>query len=245
MFLFSMTSADLCVGITGLVQWILYVSLTKLGKVWKLYGVLPVFGSFFIFVLSLATMTGDILISVKYALRYPSIMSETRAKLCILVTWLFMLVYFTVQSLIFVYVSPLVEVRARGLAVGVLFVIGSIVLSVLSILYLLVERKSAKTKSVSYGTMDPDIVTCAEATKSTITKHCNNAKETSKLKNSTTGEAELSFQVTESYRTSNNESHKSTDESVTRVNRHKNNVSSINSTIVYNTKGLQQELSSK
>ena len=246
MFLLSMTSADLCVGITGLVHWILYVSLTKLGTVWKLCGVLPMFGSFFISVFSLATMTGDRLISVKYALRYPSIMTKTRAKLCILVTWLFMLVYLTVQSLIFVYASPWVEVRARALAVGILFVMGSVVLSVSNtILFLLVQRKFAKTKSVSSGTLALDIVTSTEATKSTIKKHCSDTKETSKMQNLTYCEADLSFQVAESYRTSNNESHKSTDESVTRVNRHKNNDSSINPMTGSNTKELQQELSSK
>ena len=200
---------------------------------------------FSISVVSLATMTGDRLISVKYALSYPLILTETRAKLCILVMWLFMLVYVTIQSLILVYVSPWVEVRARRLAVGILFVIGSIVLSVSNaILFAMVKRKFAKTKLLSCF-MALDFAAGAKATKTTIKEHCSNTKGTSRLKNSTTGIADPSFQVTENCRTSDNEPLRPTDESGTRVNRHKNNVSSINSTIVSNTKKLKKDLSSK
>ena len=251
MFLLSMTSADLCVGITGLIQWILYLTLAKLTMVWKLCGVLPTFGSFFISIFSLAMMTCDRLISVKYALRYPAIMTERRAKLCITATWLIVFAYLVVQSVVFAYVSPWVELKARSFAVGALFSISSLVLSVSNtILYQLVRKKFSVRKLLSSNT-GPDSCVSADPTRASKTEHWSNVNKASTLKNSPQREdnevicnTSSPFRVAETRRGSRDiQSRRLTNKSWVVDNVQENNHSSAYSKTVSYTEPLNRALS--
>ena len=82
-FLFSMTIADCLVGLFGITGGILeYLEEYRLVPlhIMKLCGLLQVFGSFFLSILSFSILTTDRVIPVAYAILYNSIMTEFRAK---------------------------------------------------------------------------------------------------------------------------------------------------------------------
>ena len=158
LLLFSMSVADFCVGVTGIVGATLFLLLVDgktTGTVWKLCGILPFFGSFFVSVISLIIMTTDRLISVKLALRYTSIMTKDRAKLLIIATWLTVAIIICNQQMLFLFVSPWVELRTRCFLLGVLFFAGSTGLGASNaILYKTVRHQSeaiARKSTICYS----------------------------------------------------------------------------------------------
>ena len=89
--LFSMALADFFVGLFGIIGSVLLYLYenTMVGKdIMKLFGMIPLFGSFVTSLLTLTILTADRLIAVMYALRYHAIMTEIRVQLLICITWL-------------------------------------------------------------------------------------------------------------------------------------------------------------
>ena len=132
-FLFSLAFADFQVGLFGVIGAILnclYVKGLVDGDIVYLCGVLPLFGSFFMSILSLSTLTADRLIAVIYALRYNSIMTELRANLLVCFTWLTVAIILVIQGAVRSGISYLSqELAIRTYQLTTIFVIGTIALS--------------------------------------------------------------------------------------------------------------------
>ena len=149
LLLFSMSFADFCVGVTGSTTGLIFL-FAKKGSItetlYKIGGMIPLFGSFFVSVLSLAIMTADRLVSVKFPLRYRLMVTRKRIKLGIFMCWLITLVFMTIQILLFFCLSYETELKVRCLHVVIFFVVGSTVLSISNTtLYRTVQRRTAKS----------------------------------------------------------------------------------------------------
>ena len=145
----SMSVADFCVGITGNLVGILFylqkINLTT-KTFYKLCGILPFFGSFFMSILSLGIMTADRLISVKTPLRYSTVMTERKIKLLILTAWITVILILLTQATLYLSVSPLLEIRVRAFLLVILFLTGGIILTVSNAsLYVTLRKRSRKS----------------------------------------------------------------------------------------------------
>ena len=153
--LFSMSVADLCVGCAGILGGIIfYFQSTGQASVtaYKIGGLLPLFGSFFMSMLSLGILTTDRLVSIKYAVRYTVVITKTRIIRLIIASWLTVSGIIAILGILFFTVSAWIELRVRALLLGILFIIGSIILSISnSYLYLAIRsrNKQRATKAVS------------------------------------------------------------------------------------------------
>lgn len=125
--LFSMTLADSLVGIFCI---LLASSLiTKQSQVvYKMFGVLPLFGSMFASILSLGTMTLDRLVAIKAPLRHKSIMLPKRVLLLILLSWLLPGLITIQDVLVYLQYSWQKELKIRGYFLFIVFMTGSIFL---------------------------------------------------------------------------------------------------------------------
>ena len=150
--LFSMSLADFLVGAFGVIQHSLFYMFEMEQKVslhiWKLYGVLPFFGSMFISVFSLGIMTADRLISVECSLLYASFMTIAKTKVLAIISWLITILIVTLLGLIYVITSPMTELIVRGYLIGTIFIVGESVLMGLNMkLYFIVRQKRRRNSS--------------------------------------------------------------------------------------------------
>ena len=150
MFLFSMSVADLCVGCTGIIDWMLFLVVHEQMTIWKLGGSLPFFASFFLSILSLGLMTTDRLISVTYSLQYAVIMTARRASILISLTWLTVVIITISQGVVYLTVSPWMELKLRCFLLGTIFFVGVVVLGLSNtVLYKLVRQKARNLRKTS------------------------------------------------------------------------------------------------
>ena len=143
--LFSLVVADILVSLFGIADAILFYSATTGNTsrdIWKLAGILPLFGSFFISILALGIMSCDRLISVVYPLRYNIIMTTSRIKSCIILTWLIVGFIVTIQCTLFISTSSTLEKMVRSYLLATFFVTGMITLIIANCkLYMVIQRK--------------------------------------------------------------------------------------------------------
>ena len=147
-FLFSLAVADSLVGIFGITGSTLHYLHHKglvASDYLRLCGNIPIFGSLFMSVLSLCTLTTDRLIAVVYALRYHSIMTEFRAKLLIGFTWLTVIISTVILGSVYLGISPSIEFTMRFYQLVGFFILGTIALSVGNVkMYFIVRNKQQK-----------------------------------------------------------------------------------------------------
>ena len=153
MFIFSMASADLLVGVFGIVNQVLkylYLASRTLESMdtWKLLGVLPFFGSAFMSIFSIGIMTADTLISVQKPLQYHSIMSLFRAKVLIILTWVATAAIIFIQGVIYLAISPKTEWVTRLYLLTVFVFTGGVFLAIANTkLYLVVRAILRRTSA--------------------------------------------------------------------------------------------------
>ena len=148
LLLLSMSVADLCVGVTGtgggLIFFFMKKKLTTV-TVYKLGGLLPIFGSFFMSILSLGLITTERLVAIQLPLRHRLMMTRERVKLAICVCWLIVISLMTINGILFLYASAWIELQVRCLMLGIFFVVGSIILSASNlVLYRIVQNRALK-----------------------------------------------------------------------------------------------------
>ena len=148
-FLLSMAVADCLVSLFGIVGTAFY-RLYKKGilskEIWKLCGALPLFGSFYISILSLGVMTADRLIAVEYALRYHSIMTEFRGNFLVCLTWIKVAIILINQGTIYMEFSSRLELKIRSYQLLVFFLLGALVLCIGNLkLYFVIRGKLQNT----------------------------------------------------------------------------------------------------
>ena len=155
MLLFSMALADLFVGAFGIVNQTLKYSYlvsreVKSMDTWKLFGVLPFFGSAFMSIFSIAIMTADRVISVHYALRYDSIMTRFRAKVLIAFTWVTTATIIFIQGIIYLSISSEAELIIRYYLLSIFVFMGGMFLVISNTkLYLVINKKVKGTSEAN------------------------------------------------------------------------------------------------
>ena len=132
-FLFSMAVADFLVGLFGIAGSILMYLLVNghvSREIVQPCGFIPLFGSFFMSILSLSILTVDRWIAVEYALRYHSIITDFRANLLIGLTWLTIAVILIIQTFIYLGTSLDVELAIRTYQLTAFFMLATFILCV-------------------------------------------------------------------------------------------------------------------
>ena len=154
-FLFSMAIADSLVGLYGIVGAVLYYlqimgSVTE--KLRKLCCTLPLFGSFYLSILTLGVLTMDRLISVVYPFRYHSLLTEVRANALVCSTWLAVAMILIIQGGILLGLSASIELEVRTYQLTFFFILGLFVLCVGNIkLYRIIRSKQDRGSTVGSG----------------------------------------------------------------------------------------------
>ena len=167
LLLLSMSIADFLVGISGIGGGITFLFMKKGSTtviVYKIGGILPLFGSLFMSILCLGIMTTDRLVSVTHPIRHRLITTRKRIKIAICMCWLTVTALMAIQGILFFFVSAWMELQVRSLLLGIFFIGGSIVLSVSNTaLYRSVQRLNAKNRVATskvqpsgQPTQDPD-----------------------------------------------------------------------------------------
>ena len=152
LILFSLAIADFAVGIGGILGGQLCYFLSE-GKiklvVYKLGSSIPYFGSFFISILSLAIMTGDRLISVKFPLRHLVIVTREKVIGLIAGAWLLVVLLIVNQGVIFFVFGDKgwTEIRSRALLLCIFFSIALVILSI-SNAYLFIKVRGMRSNRV-------------------------------------------------------------------------------------------------
>ena len=146
LLLLSMTVADLCVATAGISGGLIFLFMTRGSTTvtgYKIGGLLPLFGSFFMSILSLGFITTERLVSVKLPWRHRVIVTRKRTKVAIGICWLIVVIMMIVQGLLFLFVSAWTELQVRCSLLGIFFVVGSIILSVSNVvLYRTVQKRA-------------------------------------------------------------------------------------------------------
>ena len=131
--LFFMSIADFLVGVAGILGGTLFhlyaIGVSNL-TIYKICGLLPLFGSFFISILSLGIMTADRLISIMFPVKYSLVMNKGKVTILIYASWAAVILIIVTLGILFFTTSPKTELATRGYLLGIFFVISSIVLSI-------------------------------------------------------------------------------------------------------------------
>ena len=177
--LFSMALADFFVGLFGIIGSVLLYLYenTMVGKdIMKLFGMIPLFGSFVTSLLTLTILTADRLIAVMYALRYHAIMTEIRVQLLICMTWLTAAIGFIMQVSLYLGISEFTEVRVRIYVLAVFFMVGTFVLLIGNLkLHLVARNKQQRFRATeAWGSNSQKNTTGAVSKNSTASKPLKN-----------------------------------------------------------------------
>ena len=145
-----MAIGDLLVGTTGTVTGVL-LKTNQTKVVYKLLGILPLFGSMFVSIFSLGIMTLDRLIAVKYSLHYHRKMTTRRTMVLIAVSWLIPALLTVIEGVILLQEDSYTELKVRSVILGVFFTFGSLSLSVSNgILYHYIYQQQSRIRTTSF-----------------------------------------------------------------------------------------------
>ncbi len=141
--LLSMTLADSLVGISSILLGSLLM-FRRSQTIYKIFGILPLFGSMFTSILSLGILTVDRLIAVKFPLQYKSIMYPSPVKTLIIISWVVPVIITLQESLVYIYASWQFELKLRGFILSAFFITGSTLLLIANIRLCFAIRKHMK-----------------------------------------------------------------------------------------------------
>ena len=155
--LLSLATGDLLVGINGMITPILLITNQKI-LIYKISGILPLFGSMFVSICSLGIMTIDRLVSVKYPLRYHSIMTQWRIKLLIALTWIVPGTLTLIEVLVLLYSTFNTELKVRSCFMFIFLITASLALiSSNFVIHRSIFRQQASMMTVSTHSSDRTI----------------------------------------------------------------------------------------
>ena len=144
-----MAIGDLLVGMTGIMTGVL-LKTHQAKVVYKLFGILPLFGSMFVSIFSLGLMTLDRLIAVKYSLQYHKKMTTRRIMMLIALTWLIPILLTLSEGVILLHTDSYTELKVRSVILGIFFTFGSVSLFISNgILYHYIRRQQTKIRKTS------------------------------------------------------------------------------------------------
>ena len=168
LIIFSLNAADFLVGIGGIMTGQLYYFYAQ-GQidlsVYKRGATVPYFGGFFLSLSSLAILTADRLVSVKYPFKYSSIMTRKKIIGVIISGWFLVIALFISQSVLFYafHDDGWTELKSRAALLSIFFFGAFVTLSVSNTyLYLKIcamnnsvtSLMPSKVRPVKYGVTD-------------------------------------------------------------------------------------------
>ena len=157
--LLSLAIADLLVGFFGTLTGIL-LKFVKNNLIFKLCGLIPLYGSMFISVFSLILLTIDRLVAVKCPFSYDSFMANSRVTTSIVFCWIIPLLTTISQMIIYVMYGLRLELKIRNAILSVVSLSGFVVLMISNFILIRRVKKqrqmSAKLKGAKvFGTVFP------------------------------------------------------------------------------------------
>ena len=138
-FLFSLAVSDLLVGLFGVATGIMLKTRQEV-IVYKLLGLIPLFGTMLVSVLSVILLTTDRLLAIKYPFKYDSIITDSRVFKVLSLTWIFTIIATISQIIIYLAVNGNFELKVRNVIFTAIFLTGFIVLSVSNTLLVMQVR---------------------------------------------------------------------------------------------------------
>eukprot|EP00794_Sanderia_malayensis_P011159 gene11159-12331_t len=155
--LFSMALADFMVGLFFF-SFGNCMILNQNTRILRLLATIPLFGSMFVSIFSMALLTADRLVAVRFPLKYLFIVTTSRLRSIIIVSWVVPLLLTLQQCFILVYCSSKSELRIRGTVLVVFTVIGSVFLAAANLfLYRDVKKQSKKMRDASKSLCNHDV----------------------------------------------------------------------------------------
>ncbi len=138
--LFSMALADFFIGLFTFSLGICIATRPK-WRVYRLVANIPLFGSMFVSILSMAMLTADRLVAVKVPLRYASVVTSKRLEILITASWVLPIIL-TIQQYLILGLWYRYELKVRGLLLLVFIAAGSVFLAIAnSYLYAAVKKQ--------------------------------------------------------------------------------------------------------
>ena len=147
-FLLSMVVADALVGLFGTLTGILLKFSSDKKLIFKLCGLIPVYGSMFVSILSLVLLTIDRVIAIRYPFKYDSLMTNFRVTCSIALSWI--IPFLGTVSLVIIYVTKglNIELKVRNTFITFYSLTGFTVL-VLANLVLIKKVKEQRARAIT------------------------------------------------------------------------------------------------
>ncbi len=127
--LLSLTIADAFVSCFGFSSGITLLTGQSM-TVYKIAGLLPLFGSMFVSMTSLAILTTDRLMALKLALLYRSDIYMKQVTRVIMLSWLIPFAITIIHIMIYIYTDSITELRIRGATLVAFFITATVTLAV-------------------------------------------------------------------------------------------------------------------
>ena len=125
--LFSMTVGDLLVGFLCLIFGV-FLKIDADTDSYKMFAIIPLFGTMFVSIFSLGFMTVDRVIAVIRPLQYDNLMSNSRIKKFIFVSWIVPLLLTTCQEIVYKLTNKTLELKVRACVLTAVFFLGFFIL---------------------------------------------------------------------------------------------------------------------
>ena len=125
--LFSMACGDLLVSMLGISFGFLLKS-NQPPDIYKLYGTIPLFGTMFVSIFSLSSLTIDRVIAGTRPLYYVTVMSNFRIKATLAVSWIVPIIITIIETVVYLKTDAHIELKTRACILVVIFAIGFAVL---------------------------------------------------------------------------------------------------------------------
>ncbi len=142
--LLSLALSGLWVAVsTGITGTLLYMDTNV--TLYKLFGMLPLYGSIYASIFNITLLTIERYISVKYPLRYVSIITHQRRLCAIVFSWVMPLIMIALHVLVLFLTDVERELKVRGVTFFLVFCVSAVILSMLNISVHRVLRKQYRS----------------------------------------------------------------------------------------------------
>ena len=154
--LFSMVAADILVGFFGILTGVL-LKYVQSSLIYKLCGLIPLYGSMFVSTFSLILLTMDRLFAIKYPFSYDKLMSNLRITVFIALCWIVPILTTISQMIIYVTEGLELELKIRNTILTIVSLTGFVVLLISNaVLIQKVKQQSKRSATLVNKPHSPD-----------------------------------------------------------------------------------------